>query len=154
MIQPLRSVHRRAFLLLAFVLPLVLLAGLEARRPGRPSSVPVGQLPSSVHLVRRSDTLWQKHAIKTEFYNDPNHPGDIEVALYPVQELNEPDLLLYWSLDQPTAESLPAGAQLLGSFVAGKVFTLPTNVDRAGYLALFSLPHQTVYDSARVEKLP
>ena len=154
MIQPLRTVHRRAFLVLAFVLPLVVLAGLEARRTGLPSSVQLGQLPTSTGELRKSDNLWKKHAMRTEFYNDSNHPGDIQVALYPVQELNEPDLLFYWSLDQPTAESLPASAQLLGSFVAGKVFTLPTDVDRAGYLVLFSLPHQTVYDSARVEKLP
>jgi len=27
-------------------------------------------------------------------------------------------------------------------------------VDRSGYLVLFSLPHQTVVDTAKVERLP
>ena len=34
MIQPLRVVHRRAFVALALVLPAILLIGLGARRPG------------------------------------------------------------------------------------------------------------------------
>ena len=33
MIQPLRAVHRRAFVALALVLPTILLIGLGARRP-------------------------------------------------------------------------------------------------------------------------
>jgi hypothetical protein len=152
MIQPLRAVHRRAFVALAFVLPAVLAAGLGARRPRVPSDVRFGQVPGSAHLVRKSDALWQKHSIQTEFYSDRS--GDIQVTLRPAQQLNEPDLLLYWSAEQPTGDSLPAGAQLLGSFVAGKAFTLPLNSDRAGYLVLLSLPHQSLSDSAKVEKLP
>ena len=34
MIQPLRAVHRRAFVALALILPAILLAGIEARHPG------------------------------------------------------------------------------------------------------------------------
>ena len=152
MIQPLRTVHRRAFVALAFVLPAVLVVGLESRR--MPSRVQVLQLPSSACLVRESDTLWQMHTIQTAFYSDSNRSGDIQVALRPAQELNEPDLLLYWSVEQPTGDSLPAAAQLLGPFAAGKAFTLPLNVDRAGYLILFSLAHQSLIATAKVEKLP
>jgi len=54
------------------------------------------------------------HTIQTAFYSDSNRSGDIQVALRPAQELNEPDLLLYWSVEQPTGDSLPAAAQLLG----------------------------------------
>ena len=154
MIQPLRTVHRRAFVALAFVLAAVLVAGLGARLPRVPSRVQVFQLPSSAYLVRKSDTLWQTHTIQTEFYSDSNRSGDIQVALRPSQELKEPDLLLYWSVEQPTRDSLPAAAQLLGPFAAGKVFGLPLNVDRAGYLVLFSLAHHGLFDTAKVEKLP
>jgi len=94
------------------------------------------------------------HTIQTAFYSDSNRSGDIQVALRPAQELNEPDLLLYWSVEQPTGDSLPAAAQLLGPFAAGKAFTLPLNVDRAGYLILFSLAHQSLIATAKVEKLP
>ena len=152
MIQPRRAVHRRAFVALAFVLPAVLLAGLGGRRSARPSRAQVAQLTSSGHLVRKADTLWQKHAIQTEFYS--NRSGKIQVVMHPAQELNEPDLLLYWSVEQPTGDSLPAAAQLLGPLVAGGAFALPLNDERAGYLVLSSLPHQSLFDTAKVEKLP
>jgi len=154
MIQPLRTLHRRVFVALVFVLPGLLVAGLEARRPSVTSNVRVGQVPGSAHLVRKSDALWQKHAMQTEFYDDAKRPGEIQVALHPALELNEPDLLFYWSAVQPAGNSVPAAAQLLGPFVAGKAFALPSNIDRTGYLVLFSAAHQTVFDTAKVEKLP
>jgi hypothetical protein len=158
MIQPLRTVHRRAFVGLALVLPAILLVGLAARHPRQRVSVPAAQLPNSAHLLRKSDSLWQKQTIRSEFYSDSDHPGDIFVVLSPVvlrppQEANEPDLLLYWSTDQPQGDSVPAHERLLGVFVAGKVFTLPMSLGRTGYLVLFSLPHHTVFDTARVETL-
>jgi hypothetical protein len=158
MIQPLRTVHRRVFVGLALVLPAILLVGLGARHSRLPWSVPAAQLPNSAHLLRKSDTLWQKQTIRSEFYSDSNHPGDIflvlnPVALQPAQEAIGPDLLLYWSTDQPQGDSVPARAQLLGAFIGGKVFTLPVSLGRTGYLVLFSLPHHTVFDTARVETL-
>jgi hypothetical protein len=158
MIQPLRTTHRRAFSALALVLPAILLVGLGARHPHQRLSVPAPQLPNSAHLFRQSDTLWQKHTIQSEFYSDSNHPGDMFVVLNPValhpQEAIEPDLLLYWSAEQPQGDSVPAHARLLGVFIAGKVFTLPMGLGRTGYLVLFSLPHNTVFDTAKVETLP
>ena len=158
MIQPLRTVHRRAFVALALVLPAILLLGLGARYPRQRLSLLATQLPNSTHLLRKSDTLWQKHAIQSEFYSDSDHPGDIYLVLNPVvlhtaQEPSEPDLLLYWSTDQPQGDSVPSPARLLGPFIAGKVFTLPMSLGRTGYLVLFSLPHHTVFDVARVETL-
>jgi hypothetical protein len=153
MIQPLRTVHRRAFVALAFVLPAVLVAGLGARHPRVPSPVQIFQLPSSAYLVDKSGRLWRRHTIQTAFYRDANLSGDILVVLRPAQELNEPDLLVYWSAEQPTGDSLPAAAQLLGSFAAGKPYTLPLNADAPGYLVLFSLAHRNLFDTAKVEKL-
>jgi len=116
--------------------------------------MPAAQLPGSAQLVRKSDGLWQKHQIVAEFYSDSNRPGDIYLVLYPPPKAIEPDLLLYWSLEAPQGDSLPAPARLLGAFVAGKAFTLPLSVERTGYLLLFSLPHHTVFDSAKIESLP
>jgi hypothetical protein len=154
MIQPLRTVHRGAFIALAFVLPAVLVAGLGARRPRVPSRVQGIELPGSAYLVKTSDALWQRHSIEMNFYRASNSPGEILVALRPRQALNNPDLLLYWSIDQPTDASLPSSSQLLGSLTATKVFTLPLNTGGGGYLVLFSLPHQNLFDYARVGKLP
>ena len=42
----------------------------------------------------------------------------------------------------------------MGEFRSGKAFLIPLNERRGGYLVLFSSAHQSVFDSARVEKLP
>jgi len=49
---------------------------------------------------------------------------------------------------------LPSESLLVAPYTAGEAFTLPLDKERAGNLILFSLAHQTVFDSARVEKLP
>ena len=154
MIQPLRTVHRFAVVALAFVLPVVIVAGLAARRPRLASESRPVQVPTSAQLVGTSGTLWPKHAMRTEFYSDSSRPGEIEVVLIPTEEWNEPDLLLYWSADPPSGDALPASAWLVGSFIAGKPFVLRPNGDRSGFLVLFSLPHQTIFDTAKMERLP
>jgi len=105
-------------------------------------------------MVRESGNLWQKHSIQSRFYRKPERPLDTYVVLLPAQDLNEPDLLLYWATNSPQGNVLPGEAQLVGAFTAGKAFLLPLNEKRAGHLVLFSQAHQTVVDSARVEKLP
>ena len=152
--QPLRTVHRFAFVALAFVLPVVIVAGLAGRRPRLASGAPRVQLPAAAHLERTSGALWSKHAMRMEFYSDSDRRGEIDVVLVAAEELNEPDLLLYWSVNPPSGDSLPADARLVGPFIAGTAFVLPLNSDRSGYLVLFSLPHQTVFDTAKVERLP
>lgn len=92
--------------------------------------------------------------MRSMFYSMPQRPQDIYIALRPTQELNEPDLLLYWSASTPQGSALPGGAQLVGEYTAGKAFLLPMGEKRSGYLVLFSLAHQLVVDTGTVEKLP
>ena len=152
--QPLRTVHRFAFVALAFVLPVVIVAGLAARRPRLASGAPRVQLPAAAHLERTSGALWSKHAMRMEFYSDSDRRGEIDVVLVAAEELNEPDLLLYWSVDPPSGDSLPAAARLMGPFITEKPFALPPSLSGSGYFVLFSLAHQAVFDMAKVEKLP
>jgi hypothetical protein len=155
MIQPLRVVHRRAFVALALVLPAILLIGLGARRPHLGPSPHDNDAPDTGNMVMESSNLWQKYSIQSRFYRKPERPLDTYVVLLPAQELNEPDLLLYWASTPPhQANALPGEAQLVGAFTAGKAFLLPLNEKRAGHLVLFSQAHQAVVDSARVGKLP
>lgn len=154
MIQPLRAVHRRTFVALALVLPTILLIGLGARRPRLGPGTHATDVPDTGTMVRESSTLWQKHPIQSKFYSESDRPQDIYLVLQPAQELNEPDLLLYWATNAPEGNVLPAGAQFVGAFITAKAFPLPLNEKPAGYLVLFSPAHQTVFDSARVEKLP
>ena len=154
MIQPLRTAHRRAFVTLALVLPAILLAGIEARHPGTSLTGRAPKLPATAYLVRESNGLWTQHSIATKFYGRSDSPKDIYVVLRPMQPLNEPDLLLYWSTNTPQRNSLPSEALLVAPYVADEAFSLPLEKGRAGNLILFSLAHQIVFDSARVEKLP
>jgi hypothetical protein len=150
MIQPLRAAHRRAFVALGLVLPAILLAGLRARRPRSPVSQIGAQTPDSAQLVGTSNSLWRNHAIRSELYR--NQDG-LYVVLLPVQELNEPDLLVYWTSNPPQGESLPADAMQLGAFAPGKAIALP-KVEGPAHLVLFSLAHHMVVDTAAVDKLP
>jgi hypothetical protein len=154
MIQPLRVVHRRVFVVSAFLLPTILVVGLGSRhlRPG--ASAHAAEGPTSAYLVRESRGLWHKTEIESKFYSESDRPQDIYLALQPEQDLNEPDLLLYWATNPPQGNVLPGEAQLVGAFTTGKAFLLPLNQERAGHLILFSLAHQAVFDTARVEKLP
>lgn len=154
MIQPLRAVHRRAFATLALVLPAILLIGLRAQhsRPG--PGAHAADLPATAYVVRESSKLWQKHLIHSKFYSGSDGSQDIYLVLQPAENLNEPDLLLYWDTNAPQRDVLPRDAQLLGAFSTSKVFRLSLNEKRAGYLILFSSAHQTVLDTAAMEKLP
>jgi len=154
MIQPLRTVHRRAFVTLAVVLPAILLAGIGARHPGMSPTERAPELPATAYLVRETNGLWSQHSIDTKFYDRSDRPKDIYVVLRPTQALNEPDLLLYWSTSTPQGNSLPSESLLVAPYAADEAFPLPPENERAGNLILFSLGHQAVFDSARVEKLP
>jgi len=154
MIQPLRAVHRRAWVALALMLPAIVLIGLGARPPRLTPSAQAARVPTTAHVARESSNLWQKHAIQSKFYSTSDRPQDIYVVLQPAEELNEPDLLLYWASDAPQGNALPGNAQLVGTFTTGKAYLLLLNEMPAGHLVLFSPAHQTVVDYARVEKLP
>src|SRR5438128_3932662 len=154
MIQPLRAVHRGAFVTLALVLPAILLIGLGARRSRPGPGAQAADLPATAYVVRESSNLWQKHTIQSKFYSRSDRPQDIGVVLQSAEEFNEPDLLLYWAAIGPEGSALPKDGRLVGAFTKGKVLPLPLNEKRAGYLVLFGQAHQTAYDAARVEMLP
>jgi len=154
MIQPLRTVHRRAFVALALVLPAILLMGLGARRPRLRPGANATDVQGTGNMVSESGNLWQKHSIRSKFYRKPDRPQDTYVVLLPAQELNEPDLLLYWAAKPPEENVLPGDTQLLGALTAGRPLLLPLNEKGAGHLVLFSPAHQIVFDTAAVERLP
>ena len=153
MIQPLRVAHGRAFVGLAVVLPAILLIGLGARS-SRPSEDALIALPAPANVVRESSNLWQNHTIHSTFYGRSDRPQEIDVVLQSAEDLNAPDLLLYWAANPPQGNVLPGEARLMGAFRTGKGFLIPLNEKGTGYLVLFSSAHQSVFDTARVEKLP
>ena len=154
MIQPLRAAHRRAFVGLAVVLPAILIIGLGARSSPPRAIAQIGNPSAPSHVVRESSNLWRNHTIQSTFYVRSDRPQEISVVLQSTEDLNAPDLLLYWTVNAPQGQVLPDAAKLVGAFKANKAFLIPLNEERAGYLVLFSSAHQSVFDTARVEKLP
>jgi len=154
MIQPLRTVHRRAFVALAVVLPIILAVGFGARRPRLHPTPRAAEISASARLRKTADNRWWKYAIQTVFYGDSNSPSQIYVVLNSPSELGEPDLLLYWTDNEVHGETLPTQARLLGPFGSGRAFALPENTGPTSHLVLYSLAHQVVVDTANVEKLP
>ena len=154
MIQPLRTVHRRASIAMSIALPAVLFFGLSARRPMAQSGGHTDTLPTSAQLLKRSAGGWQRHSIETSIYGSLDSPPELYFVLRPAQPLNEPDVLLYWSAAPPANNSLPAGARLLGAVEPGQPLALPGDSRPQGYLVLYSLAHQSVEDYAALEKLP
>lgn len=154
MIQPLRTAHRRIFSGLAVVLPAVIALGLSARRPMAAAVVMEPRTPASFYLLRKSEKLWRKHAILSEFFGESGKPSAIYVSLHPDHPLDEPDVLVYWSNDFVENDRLPQQAQLLGAFRVDKALPLPVNAEHQGRLFLYSLAHEQVVDVAKVERLP
>lgn len=154
MIQPLRHVHRLTFATLAFALPAILLVSLRARREQPTQRSIASELPASAYLIQRSNRLWQKHAIATEFYGDSADMQTFYVVLQSSQPLNEPDPLLYWSTAEASGDSLPAQARLIGAFIPGKALPLRVDGTRSGRLFLYSGAHRAIVDASLVEKLP
>lgn len=153
MIQPLRTAHRRIFIVLAGVLPVILGAGLRVR-PHVPLATP-DAVTGNQFSVRLSQptAAWAKDSFDLEFYSEPGGPKGVRIVLKPHRGLNEPDLLLYWTSQASTDAPDLNGANLLGPFRPSISYSLPTGTER-GSLVLYSLAHHEIVDVARIKGLP
>jgi hypothetical protein len=133
MIQPLRRCHRYSFVALAVVLPAIFAAGLAARRPLVPIQPHSDRIhltmPSGAAMVTGSRQLWGS-------------------------AVEAPDLLVYWTADEPELGSLPVNARLLGSLDSARheALRVPRGDKNRGYLILYSLAWQKPVARARVPK--
>jgi hypothetical protein len=150
MIQPLRTVHRRAFIALAALLPLILAAALIARRQFPTVRSAIFSIPPDAVRLKQASATWNENSFDTEFYLEPKNPSEVLAVLKTRRHLEAPDLLLYWSEAATNSPDLNA-ARLLGTFVAGKSYKLPAT--DGGTLVLYSLAHREIVDSARIEGL-
>jgi len=149
MIQPLRNYHRFIFEVLGLLLPLIFLLGL-AVRPSVTKSVNAAALPGGQKISELTGA-WKHHSITSRLYTDGS---TVLLQIQPASNLNEPDLLLYWSTEPapPTSDVLK-NATLFGAFEANHLYQLPPDTKR-GSLLLYSLAHQRLVDSAALETRP
>ncbi len=161
MIAPLRRRHRWYWIALC-LLPAALAAALWSRPPAAlfNSSLPTALRPP----VANSATLAESTAESTvDIAGVTLHLALYSVgdetflAIEPLTELAQPDVLAYWAR-VTTSSSLPPQAFMLGS-VAGRrpqVFRLPAAARqyRGGQLVLFSLAHGEVLGSGALPRGP
>jgi hypothetical protein len=133
MIQPLRRYHRFSFYTLGVLLPVLFSAGLVARRPLvsiEPTSERIHlTMPNGTAIVTDSRELWGS-------------------------AVDDPDLLVYWTENEPGLDSLPVNAHLLGGLPSAHsgALRVPRGDRNRGYLILYSLAYQKPVAKARVPK--
>ena len=150
MIQPLRTAHRWTFVVLAGILPVILGVALKARPHAARANVVKTEQTSG--RLNHTTAAWAKQTFSTAFYSDANNSG-VRFTLMPLRDLDEPDLLLYWTSQSGTTSLDLTGAHLLGPFRQGTSYSIPTGARQVS-LILYSLAHGEIVDSARVEGLP
>ncbi len=154
MIAPLRRAHRVATIALALAVPPAFALAIAAR----PALPPPGEIPAAWTadpaagpLVFARDDLWQPLAIRTRLFAAEAGGPVVEIA--PLADLEQPDVLVYWSAE-PDAERLPDGAHWLGRLAGAspRRFALPAEARaRPGRLHLYSLGHAQWLGSAALE---
>src|SRR6476469_8303016 len=97
MIQPLRTGHRRIFMMLAILLPAIIAGGLSERHTF--VSAKASSTFQGTTRLSTASAVWQKNTATTEFSSNPTSPDSVRLVLKPVKELHDPDLLLYWTAE-------------------------------------------------------
>ncbi len=135
MIQPLRRIHGRMFLVLGIVLPILFVAGVRSRR------IPTGK----AHTETRTSPANGEHTILIDgtrlaarVFRDASGTA---VEISSSSELLAPDVLVYASASE-SKDNVPADAVLLGAFVSGKTYRFPSANARS--VLLYSEAHREV----------
>ena len=125
---------------LAPLLPAIFAAGLASRHEAAPPN------PALTPDVARHE--WRAPAA---LKSGASVSRSADGAWIRIEHVAHPDPLVYWSAATASGTALPADARLLGT-AAGPV-RLP-EASRTGAIVLYSLAHQQVIGSVRVENLP
>jgi hypothetical protein len=154
MIQPLRTIHRRMFIVLAAVLPVILGAGLKVRHHAPLAKADTSTSKQVSNRLNQATAAWAKKTFDAKIYSEPVKPRAVQIILRPLRGLDdEPDLLLYWTSQAATDSRDLTDAHLLGPFRPAKSYSVPTG-NKPFSLVLYSLGHHEIVDTARVEVLP
>ena len=158
MILPLRQRHRRVFIAMGVMLPIMFAVGLAARKPV-PSVAPltsqagIRTLGPASKIWDRSD-LFAKALVQVRLLRENTQDGRFSLELAATRELVKPDLIVYWVADNTKViETLPDNALLLGAFNSASLL-LPAKVAMEnGALVLYSLANNEIVDVSRPIRL-
>lgn len=155
MTATLRRRHSRIFAVLAPALPLLLIAGVAARRDEPEPSV----FPAEASCAE-SSKRWEMEARAAMGPFDVRVRRSVDRPCIELQLLDHPrlpDLLVYWAMSKPEGDRLPSNAILLGSLGGVRVHyhRLPDEAAKTnGNLLLYSLAHRAVAGRLAMGDLP
>ncbi len=145
MIRSLRSHHHWTMIALVLLLPAILIAGVLGRR----AFPRVPRLPEESSQLDRGGQfdLWNDVRLRVRFDKPVRTNERATMYVVPVQELMDPDVLVYWD-DQDGGSGKPSErAILLGSLKGNQMrrLSVPMTVpESSGFLVLYSLAHEKV----------
>ena len=142
MIQPLRRVHARAFLALGIFLPILFVAGVRSRRTSAATPVAQTQTHTTSALSERTTTIEGARVTAKVF----REGTDTAVEINSRPELLAPDVLVYASTSESKSDVL-ADAVLLGPFVSGRTYRLPST--NSHFVLLYRLPRKELLATFR-----
>ena len=130
MIEPLRRIHGRMFLSLGIVLPILFVAGVRSRRiPTAKGHTETSTSPANAERTILIDGT----RLAARVFRDASG-STVEISSS--ANLLVPDVLVYASTSE-SKRDVPADAVLLGAFVSGKTYRLPSANSR--FVLLYSL---------------
>jgi hypothetical protein len=149
MIQPLRKLHRRMFLALLLILPVLFVSGLLSRHewPSAGLSLAKGPIRTDKIVSPRTAVL-AGNEFDVRILDEGSGTSGWSLELVPHSPLVAPDVLVYWSKASAASE-LPAGAELIGAFELNRVYRLPMQKmqDGHGFIVLYSLAQKQTLGS-------
>lgn len=157
MISSRRRAHRRAFAVLAIVLP-VLIVGALATRPDAPVSPEnADQLFRAAGFASSTSAepasiVFDESSFEVSVTGSPT--GGRALVVRPGAAISEPDLLVYWARAIDATSSLPGDAVLLGTLAGDSARELPLPPQAAetpGALIVYSLGYQRVVSRIPLE---
>ena len=154
MIRPLRQRHRHLVAALAIFLPVAFAIGIAARRPvPEAGSSPLAAVSATGRFEsqewQRTD-LFTNAPVQVRLLREHQGVGQFAVELSAGEDFAEPDLIVYWTVENPAITgTLPGDAILLGTFSPGRLPLPAAAVQAGGRLVLFSLADNAIVDTSK-----
>ena len=138
MIQPLRQLHARVFLVLGIALPVLFVVGIASRQ-SLPKARAARTETGGLTPVAQQTLQVNRSSVRLSTFR--NREG-IVFKISSSNTLNAPDVLVYASEAKDTVSD---DATFLGEYAPDKLYRLPAEGSR--FVVLYSLGHQQVLAS-------
>ena len=154
MILPLRRRHRRMFAVIGVLLPVVLVAGVAARKPIPATPLagsPFGQETFSVKQGERLG-LFTNTTVRVQFLWEASNTNRAAIQMSAPKNFVKADLLVYWLPAESTLNgTVPDDAVLLGVFISGQPLPVPLPLTKKpGSLLLYSLADHEIVQASKI----